>query len=321
MGKHHTKGGFCQMAGRASVDGTGHAAREARQMIPTQTLTPDIRCSRPSMMTRTFAAVSFAVVGLGLAACSTHSARTSSTPSVNNPAGPASSTPAAHATGRSSSTTQPSPTASTRPAQPASFDLGYQPLWPFATLADAQEWQASNRSGGHQPWHADAGATALAFTRGYLGFTEIDRVMSSRFDADGAHIGVGDLLPENHPLTAAVLHLVRFGDDPDSPWEIVGSDDTTFSLETPAYGSAVTSPVTVGGRITGPEPRIHLCVRQLPSEAPLGTDITEAEARLNAPWSGPVSFTGATEDVLTIVASEGGGAQGVDRFAIQAART
>jgi len=29
-----------------------------------------------------------------------------------------------------------------------------------------------------------------------------------------------------------VLHLVRFGNDPDSPWEVVGSDDTTFSLDT-----------------------------------------------------------------------------------------
>jgi len=25
---------------------------------------------------------------------------------------------------------------------------------------------------------------------------------------------------------------VRFGNDPDSPWEVVGSDDTTFSLDT-----------------------------------------------------------------------------------------
>jgi hypothetical protein len=272
-------------------------------------------------MTRTLAAVSLGVVGLGLAACSTRSTPTSRAPKVSVPAGPTSSTKPAHPTGRSSGHTHSLPPASTPPAKPTSFDLGYQPLWPFATLADAQAWQASNRSGGHQPWHADAGETALAFTRGYLGFTEIDRVMSSRFDADGADIGVGDLLPENHPLTAAVLHLVRFGNDPDSPWEVVGSDDTTFSLETPAYGAVVTSPVTVGGHISTPEPRIHLWVRQVSSEAALGTDLTGAEAKLNAPWSGTVSFTGATEDVLTIVASEGGMAQGVERFAIQAART
>jgi len=206
-------------------------------------------------------------------------------------------------------------------ARPASFDLGYQPLYPFATLADAQAWQTAQRSGGHQPWHLDAGQTALSFTRGYLGFTEIDRVMSSRIDADGAHIGVGNLLPGNHPLTAAVLHLVRFGNDPDSPWEVVGSDDTTFSLEIPAYGSSVTSPVTVGGRITAVEPTIHVWVRQVSSEAPLGAHCCiSAEAGTNMPWSGSVAFTGATEDVLTIAASEGGMAQGVERFAIQGVR-
>jgi hypothetical protein len=275
-------------------------------------------------MTRTLAGVFLTVVGLGLAGCATHSAHTLATPKQSVAAGPTSSTPPTQSIGRSSSATRSSPPSPTRPAQPASFDLGYQPLWPFATLADAQEWQASHRSGGHQPWHADAGATALAFTRGFLGFTEIDQVMSSRFDADGAHIGVGDLLPGNQRLTAAVLHLVRFGTDPDSPWEVVGSDDTSLlSLELPAYGSLVTSPVTVAGHVTrGAEPNIHVWVRQLSSEAPLGAHCCiAADGGRNMPWSGAVSFTGATDGVLTIVASEGGHAQGVERFAIQAAHT
>ena len=292
-------------------------------MTPTQTGQPGIRCSRHSTMRRTVASLCIAAAGLALAACGTHIARTSPTPKVTVPAGPTSSTSPTHSTGRSNSPMHSPPAPSTPAAQPASFDLGYQPLYPFATLADAQAWQASYRSGGHQPWHLDAGQTALSFTRGYLGFTEIDRVMSSHFDADGAHIGVGDLLAENQPFTVAVLHLVRFGDDADSPWEVVGSDDTiTLSLETPEYGSVVTSPVAVGGHLTTVEPTIHLWVRRLSSEAPLGERCCiTAEGGHDMPWSGTISFTGATEDVLTIVASEGGMAQGVERFAIQGVHT
>jgi hypothetical protein len=84
----------------------------------------------------------------------------------------------------------------------------------------------------------------------------------------------------------------------------------------------VTSPVTVGGHITTPEPFIHLWVRQVSSEAPLGAHCcTGAQAGQNMPWSGTVSFARATEDVLTIVASEGGMAQGIERFAVQGVHT
>jgi hypothetical protein len=77
-------------------------------------------------------------------------------------------------------------------------------------------------------------------------------VTSTVYDRTGAHIGVGYKLPTTGRLataTAAVLHLVRFGTDQDSPWEVVGSDDDlfSFSLEQPIYGSAVSSPMTVGG--------------------------------------------------------------------------
>jgi hypothetical protein len=49
----------------------------------------------------------------------------------------------------------------------------------------------------------------------------------------------------------AVVHLVRWGGGGTSPWEVVGTDDTTFSLTGPVDGATVSSPVTVGGRICG----------------------------------------------------------------------
>jgi hypothetical protein len=214
--------------------------------------------------------------------------------------------------------TEPTPSTSTSP--PIGFDLGYQPLYPFAAITDARAWQASYRSGGHQPWHLDAGETALAFTRGKLGFTELDTITSRRVDGDGAHIGVGYVNPNGIRQTAAVLHLVRFGADPDSPWEVVGSDDTTFSLETPDYGSVVRSPMTVGGHITGVDESIRVSIYQLSSSAALGTTCCTPAGGVNQPWSTTVSFSAATDPVITIVASTGGHLLDVETFAIQGVR-
>jgi hypothetical protein len=122
-----------------------------------------------------------------------------------------------------------------------------------------------------------------------------------------------------------VLHLVRFGTDPDSPWEVVGSDDpASFSLDTPAYGSPVTSPITVGGHIVGVDENIKVTVHRLASQAPVGTHCC-TPAGMATPtgtdWAATVSFTAAPGDVLTIVAQTGGHLQAVERFAIQGVHT
>jgi hypothetical protein len=225
--------------------------------------------------------------------------------------------PAAAATPPGASTTATAP--ATKAGAPASFDLGYQPLWPFANLTGAKAWQAAYRSGGHQPWHLDAGQTALSFTRGYLGFSDIDIVTSSRNDSIGAHVGVGYRDPNGTPRTAAVLHLVRFGTDADSPWEVVGSDDASFSLELPAYGSVVHSPVTVGGHITGVDENIRVTMRQLSGQ--VGQSCCTPAGGVKQAWSAKVPFSGLTDAVATIVASTGGHLQAVGQFAIQGVRS
>jgi hypothetical protein len=219
----------------------------------------------------------------------------------------------------SSKGTASSPTSSHAGAPGSQFQLGYQPLWPFGSYAQAAAWSVQYRSQGSQPWHLDPAATALDFTRSYLGFTELDTVTSTRLDEQGAQVGVGYHDPNGTPVTSAVLHLVRYGSSTDSPWEVVGSDDTTFSLEIPAYGSLVGSPVTVGGHITGVDDSIRLTIRSLDrgvvsspvSSIPAGGD--------NQPWHGTVDFSPG--GVLTIVASTGGHLQAVERFAIQGVRS
>jgi hypothetical protein len=199
----------------------------------------------------------------------------------------------------------------------SAFELGYQPLWPFGSYQQSLGWQHGNP--GSQPWHLDAGQTALAFTRSYLGFTEIDRVISIEQDAAGAHVGVGYRNPAGTLATAAVLHLVRYGTGTGNPWEVVGSDDTTLLLETPDYGSTVSSPLVVGGHITGVDESIRLSARSLTGGLVSASVQSIPAGGERQPWHGTISFTG--HGVLSLVASTGGHLQAVERFAVQGVHT
>jgi len=263
--------------------------------------------------------------------------------STGHPAGPATQlpvqptpsstapTPAPSQSGPAASSAVPSPSATQLSSPPAisatppsrvpsvaadDFKLGYQPLWPFGNYAAAEHWRTT--AGGSQPWHLDAGQTALNFTRSYLGFTEMTLVTGTRTDSRGAHVGIGYSDPNGQSHTAATLHLVRYGAAPDSPWEVVGSDDTTLSLEQPAYGSRVSSPMAIGGHITGVDENIVVSVlagqsdRSTVARVPAGGD--------HAAWTtGPVAFS--QRGVLTLVASTGGHLQQVERFAIHGVHT
>lgn len=198
---------------------------------------------------------------------------------------------------------------------------GYEPLWPFADFAGARAWQCASSSG-VQPWHLDAGQTALLFTRNYLGFADVTMVTSSRLDAQGAHVGVGYRAPNGRSHTAAVLHLVRYGrtaGDPNAGWEVVGSDDTDFSLERRAYASRVSSPMTVGGHITGVDENITVVALPQPTNSSSGAGVGLPAGGEHAPWQLSVSFP--NHGVLTIVASTGGHLTAHERFALQGVHT
>lgn len=263
--------------------------------------------------------------GLMLTACSVSGG--SPNASGSSSAAPETSAPSqSRTTPRPEASSAATPGATQAPTTPTARDtppLGsrsLQPVWPFATLAQAQAWERTYRSGGHQPWHLDPDQTALSFTRDYLGFKEIDRVSSRRVSGRHARIGVAPTGPEGG--TAAVIHLVRFGTGPDAPWEVVGTDDTTFSLTKPGYGSIVRSPLVTGGRISGVDESIRVQVRQPSSAAPLGTSpcCTSAGGD-DQPWNVTVAFSGARDPVLTVVASTGGHVAEVERFTVTAVRT
>ncbi|WP_436498252.1 hypothetical protein [Actinokineospora sp. HUAS TT18] len=202
----------------------------------------------------------------------------------------------------------------------ASAQFRYQPLWPFAAVADAETWQREYRAGGHAPWHLDAGMTALGFTTGYLGFTGVSVVVTSSVTGDEALVTVGYPIEGRAPGVAAVLHLSKIGVGADAPWEVVGTKDTTLSLTQPGYGAKVASPVAVGGRITGVDESIRVQVRAGTAQTPLGEACCLPAGGENTPWSTSVTFSGAPSSALTVVASTGGHYTDVERFAVTAVR-
>ncbi|MBB4911016.1 hypothetical protein [Actinophytocola algeriensis] len=247
-----------------------------------------------------FLAVVLLAAAAGAAACGQSPPAGQVTNSTTNPVGTAEA---------------PTDTTTTTTAE---REFAYQPLWPFADADEAAAWQDSYRTSGHQPWHLDAEETAVAFTTGYLGFAEIDQALSSDVDGDEAWVTVGYAVEQSDPGPAAVVHLARIGTGDDAPWEVVGTRDTTLTLTEPRYGTTITTPVTVGGQVTGIDESIRVQVRKL--SGVLGESCCLAAGGENTPWTTAVSYEGADSAPLTIVASTGGHVADVERFAITGVR-
>jgi hypothetical protein len=262
------------------------------------------------MRTRYVTSLALALT-LVVAACSSgETPPTSPSPSTTRSA--SSSPGSGTATSTTSAPALPGSTSST----PASF--GYVPLWPFASVAEAEQWQREAVAGGHQPWRLDAGEVALAFARQYLGFTEVNKVIRKTVTANDARVSIGWTI-EGSTGTVAVVHLVRIGSGAGRPWEVVGTDDTpTFSLTRPRYGSTVTGTITVGGRIAGVDESIKVTARQL-SGVVGGYCCLPAGAP--APWSVRLRLTSPKPGPITIVASTGGHIADVERFTVTGVRS
>ncbi|WP_052423751.1 hypothetical protein [Nonomuraea candida] len=195
----------------------------------------------------------------------------------------------------------------------------YHPLWPFSDPGQVAAWQREYRANGRERWRLDPARTAVAFSRDFLGFTDIDRAVKTVRDGAHARVHVGFRAEEGpRPLVVAVVHLMRYGQGKDAPWEVVGTDDTTLSLTRPAYGAAARSPLTVGGRVTGVDESLRIEVRHPSSRKPLGERCCLPAGGQNAPWSGRVSFTAPPGRTLTVVVSTGGHVAAVERFAVTA---
>ena len=246
---------------------------------------------------------------------------------ANAPSTGASAAASAGASGSAPATTQPpstppttqAPTTPGTPVQTTGLPPGYLPLFPFASLADVRAWQASYESGGHQPWHRSPDITATAFAA-FLGYTGITEIAGSAVSRGDAHVAVGIKLPNGTISTAAVIHLVLFGSGKYAPWEVVGTDDTTFTVDRPAYGGTVSSPTRVGGTITGVDESIRVTVHTLPAQGPVGAYCCQAAGGTRSPWSASVTFHVTPGQVITVAAATGGHVAAVERFTVTGAR-
>lgn len=247
-------------------------------------------------------------------------------------------TAASRSTGTSTAMSSESPTAGStvaptattsavpiaiNPVGPTAISSGtfvYQPLWPFATQQDADRWLREDAAQGVAPWHADPVATALGFTRDYLGFTEMTHAALLSQQADEAFVEVGHL-GGDRPLIAAVVHLVRFGPSPNAPWEVVGTEDDPLTLEQPKYGSPVGATFVAGGRITGVDEAIHVEAHVLGAPTLVGESCCQMAGGEDSPWSAPVAISGVPSGALvTLVARTGGHFAEVERFAVSGVR-
>ena len=205
-------------------------------------------------------------------------------------------------------------TSTTRVVPPESYPY----MYPFTSLAAAQEWQSSGA--GQQPWHLDPGLTAKSFAD-FLGYSEADQVISTETDASGAHVALGYDNPNGQPVVAARVHLVRAGDGNDAPWEVVGNEQLpSFTLTTPTYNGGRSSAVRVAGTITGVDENIRVSVHQQSSSTALGEFCCLPAGGQDAPWETAVSFANATDSVVVISASTGGHIQQIERFVFTAIR-
>ena len=205
------------------------------------------------------------------------------------------------------------------PAQTTGLPAGYLALFPFASLAGVRAWQASYQSGGHQPWHRSPDLTATAFAA-FIGYVDVTQVARRAVSGGDAHVAIGIKLLNGTISTAAVIHLVLFGSGQYAPWEVVGTDDTTFTLDRPAYGSTAPSPVTAGGTITGVDESIRVTVHTLSAQGAVGAYCCQAADGTRSPWSARVTFRATPGQVITIAAATGGHVAAVERFAVTGIR-
>ncbi len=244
------------------------------------------------------------------------------TPSVTVSAGPgtgsatATTVPTSPAPPTSGASTTSAPATSRASTSTAAVSFRWQPLWPFGSVAAATAWQAKAGSGS-QPWRLDAAHTAVAFCTDYLGFTEIDRALSTVVKGEEAWVGVAGPVPEGTPRALAVLHLARIGTGPTAtrPWEVVGSDDTRLTLTKPVYGAVVGRNLTVGGLISGVDESLRITVRSL-DRGVLGTVQGIAAGGNRTAWSTELTIDDSVTTRATIVVSTGGHLLDVEGFAI-----
>lgn len=136
----------------------------------------------------------------------------------------------------------------------------------------------------------DPVAAARAFAVDFVGFTD---PLVGEFMQGDVRSGEVEVRPlADGPVTTVFLRQLG----PDDTWWVLGSATAGITLETPAAGDAVTSPVALTGRAVAFEGNVEVEVREDGAREPIGTGVVTGGGDVERPFEGQVEFSAPTAD-------------------------
>jgi len=140
----------------------------------------------------------------------------------------------------------------------------------------------------------DPAGAARGFAVDFLGFTD---PLLGEYMAGDSRSGEIEVRPESRG-PATTVFVRRLGDD---TWWVLGSATEHITVERPATGATITSPVAVGGEALAFEGHVVVEVRQDGTAGPIGTGSVTGGGGPSAPFEGEITFTEPTADYGALV--------------------
>jgi hypothetical protein len=131
---------------------------------------------------------------------------------------------------------------------------------------------------------------ARAFAVDFVGFTD---PLVGEFRQGDARSGEVEVRPvAAGPVTTVLVRQLGT----DGSWWVLGSAAANVSVDAPAAGAAITSPVPVSGSALAFEGVVAVEVRQDGMRAPLGTGSVTGGGDVSRPFSGRIAFSQPSAD-------------------------
>jgi len=147
----------------------------------------------------------------------------------------------------------------------------------------------------------DPVAAARAFAVDFVGFT--DPVIGDFAQGD-SRSGEVEVRPRAEG-PATTVFVRQLGTD--GSWWVLGSATANITLDTPATGDTITSPVGLTGSALAFEGHVNVEVRQDGAREPIGTGFVTGGGDMMRPFSGEVAFTAPTAEQGALVLLTYGG--------------
>lgn len=178
-------------------------------------------------------------------------------------------------------TSGPATTATTGPSTPSTTATTTAPV-------DTSTAVFPDAAGGAR--YDDPVDVARAFAVDFVGFA--DPVVGEFMQGDGRSGEVEVRPAADGPVTTVMVRQLGT----DGSWWALGAATADITVDAPATGDAVTSPVTVSGSARAFEGVVAVEVRQDGSRPPVGTGTVTGGGDVPRPFTGQVDFSAPTAD-------------------------